>query len=370
MKYYLIAGEQSGDLHASNLVKTLRHQDAAASFRAVGGDLLKAANVDLAFHYKEMAVMGLVEVLRKLGTLKKYLAMCKSDIADFEPDVIIPVDFAGFNLRIARFSKALGIKVFYYISPKIWAWNESRIWKIKKYVDRMFVILPFEPEFYKKYDFLVNYVGNPVVDAVRNHKPDAQFLDRFKEYPQPLIAILPGSRMQEVAKMLPVMLEVAGQMSNYTFIIAGVKTLSRELYPTAEHIPDNVELFFDKTYDILAVSRAAIVTSGTATLETALWNVPQVMGYMTHPVTYLIGRPLVKIDMFSLVNLIMGKPLISELIQKNFNVQKVLSETLALLEDGPKRQDMLSGYSEMQEKLGTGSASDKTADLMIEYLKA
>ncbi len=367
MKYYLIAGERSGDLHGSNLIKALAEKDPNADFRFYGGDYMEAAGGELVKHYHDIAIMGLVEVLKNARKIKKYIRECKTDIVRYQPDAVILIDFAGFNMRIAKFAYEKKIKVFYYISPKVWAWNTSRAWKIKKYVDRMFVILPFEKAFYKKYDWDVDYIGNPVVDAVAGYMINESFGIQHKKNNVPIVAILPGSRMQEVNEMLPVMLEVIKKFPQYQFLVAGVSSLPEKIY---ENIyPDNVTVHIDKTYEILSVAKAAIITSGTATLETALWNVPQVVGYKTSWLTYAIGSRLVSIDYFSLVNLIANKNVVTELLQKKCNADTLSEEIRLLVEDEEKRNSIFEGYREVRKVLGKENVSDKAAGLMIYYLK-
>ena len=364
MKYYIIAGERSGDLHGSNLMKALAAKDAGAEFRFYGGDYMAAAGGKLVKHYHDIAIMGLVEVLKNLRKIKKYINECKTDIVSYRPDVLILIDFAGFNMRIAKFAKSKGLKVFYYITPKVWAWNTSRAWKIKRTVDHMFVILPFEKEFYKKFDWDVDYVGNPVVDAVKTYSLDQSFIDKLKIDDRPVISVLPGSRKQEVERMLPVMNEVMKHFTQYRFMVAGVSTLPPALY----QLPPNAELHIDKTYEILSISRAAIVTSGTATLETALWNIPQVVGYITGPLTYAIGSRLVSVKYFSLVNLIADRSIVTELLQSRCTSEAIIKELEQLVNDSPKRAEVLGGYREISATLGDSSVSEKTADLMINYI--
>jgi len=366
MKYYLIAGERSGDLHGSNLIKALAQHDDSAQFRAWGGDYMMAAGADLVVHYRDIALMGLLEVLKNLRILRNYLKQCRTDILNYRPDVVILIDFAGFNLKIAAFAKSKGFRVFYYISPKVWAWNTSRAWKIKKYVDRMFVILPFEKAFYKNFDWDVDYVGNPVADAVAGYRIDESFRRQYEKPDKPMIAILPGSRKQEVASMLPVMQDVTARFPEYQFLIAGVSSLPAEVYKNS--FRDNVTIHIDKTYEILSVAKAAIVTSGTATLETALWNVPQVVGYKTGRLTYAIGSRLVRITYFSLVNLIAGENVVTELLQDKCNVDTLSDEIKLLTENEGWRNRVLKGYQKVRNILGSDNASDKAARLMIGYL--
>ncbi len=370
MKYYIIAGEASGDLHASNLIKAIKKQDPAAQFRGYGGDLSKNAGLDLVQHYKEISFMGFYEVFRNLGTLRKSINNCKSDIASYKPDVVILVDFAGFNLRIAQFAKSIGIKTHYYISPKLWAWNASRVKKVKLYVDKMFCILPFETEFYAKYDVKVDYVGNPVVDAVLAHKANDNFRAENGLDERPIIAVLPGSRKQEIEHLLHFMVSIIPPfMQNYQFVIAGMNNLPQEYYEKFRR-HDTIRVVYNQTYDLLKQASVAIVTSGTATLETAMFNVPQVVCYRTSEITYAIARSFIKVKFISLVNLIANKLIVKELIQDEFNPSNLSAELKLLLFNEEYRNTVLKGYAEIQQVLGKESASDKTATLIIKYLKA
>ncbi|MEM1136729.1 MAG: lipid-A-disaccharide synthase, partial [Bacteroidota bacterium] len=284
MKYYLIAGEKSGDLHAANLIKHLKKYDNQAVFRGWGGEEMEAAGLDLVKHYKETAFMGFLEVFLNLHKISGFIKLCKKDIAAWQPDVVILVDYAGFNLRIARFAKGAGFTVYYYISPKLWAWGQKRALKIKKYVDRLFAIMYFEKEFYKKFDYNnVDYVGNPVLDAVSNFKPDKNFLEKNQLIQKPIIAILPGSRKQEVTNILHKTLALQKRFPTYQFVIAGVSQLPEAVYQSAKE--KNISVIFDQTYNLLSYAEAAIVTSGTATLETAMFYVPQVVVYQTSKIT-------------------------------------------------------------------------------------
>lgn len=370
MKYYIIAGEASGDLHASNLIKSIRQQDAAAEFRGYGGDLSEAAGLHLVQHYKEISFMGFYEVFRNLGTLRKSIKNCKTDIAQWKPDVVILVDFAGFNMRIAKFAKGINLKTYYYISPKIWAWNSGRVKGIKQYVDKMFCILPFETEFYNKYDYKVDYVGNPVVDAVLAHKANTNFRTENGLDERPIIAVLPGSRKQEIEHLLHFMVSIIPPfMQNYQFVIAGMSNLPQEYYEKFRR-HDTIRIVYDQTYDLLKQSSVAIVTSGTATLETAMFNVPQVVCYRTSEITYAIARSFIKVKFICLVNLIANKLIVKELIQDEFNPTNLSAELKLLLFDEQYRNNVLKGYAEIQQVLGTESASDKTAALIMKYLKA
>ena len=365
MNYYIIAGEASGDLHASNLMKELKVLDANAKFRCWGGDLMKAQGADLVKHYRELAFMGFTEVLMNLRTILSNIDFCKKDILEHKPDVLILVDYPGFNLRIAEFAKAEGIKVFYYISPQIWAWKQSRVHKIKRVVDKMFVILPFEKEFYQRFDYPVDFVGHPLLDAVVNYSNEPNTLSVTTD--KPIIALLPGRRKQEISAMLPLMLSMKKQYSNYQFVIAGAPSQPKEFYQTFIEDTD-VKIVFNQTYQLLQKAQVAMVTSGTATLETALFGVPEVVCYKGGAISFAIAKQLVKVKYISLVNLIMDKEIVKELIQNELNETNLKIELDKLL-NADSRNKMLSDYAELTTKLGGAGASKKTAGLMIDYLK-
>ncbi|MGB5666194.1 MAG: lipid-A-disaccharide synthase [Maribacter sp.] len=368
MKYYIIAGEASGDLHGSNLIKALREKDSKAEIRCWGGDLMQDAGGTLVKHYKEMAFMGFLEVIVNLGTVLRNIKFCKHDIANFNPDVLIFIDFSGFNLRIAEWAKQQKIKTNYYISPQIWASREGRINKIKRDIDTMLVILPFEKKFYeKKHGFPVHFVGHPLIDAIGNRNSldetsfrKANHLDNGKR----IIALLPGSRKQEVRKMLQTMLSVIDDFPEFNFVIAGAPSLDREFYHPFLSKP-NVGFVANKTYDLLNISHAALVTSGTATLETALFKIPQVVCYKANWLSYQIAKRIITLDYISLVNLIMDKEVVKELIQNNLNT-KNLKQELAKIIDGPARKSQLDAYNLLEEKLGGIGASEKAATLIVE----
>ncbi|MBX0292892.1 lipid-A-disaccharide synthase [Hymenobacter sp. HSC-4F20] len=368
MKYYLIAGERSGDFHAANLMRELRQQDAQAEFRCWGGDMMQAAGGELVHHYQEMAIMGFWEAATSILKFRGYLKECQRDLLAYKPDVLILVDYAGFNLRIAKFAKANGIKVFYYISPKIWAWNQGRVHQVKELVDKMFVILPFEQEFYQRFDYKVDYIGNPTADAVAEHPKSADFYERNNLDPlRPIIAVLPGSRKQEIEEMLYEMVAILPPFLNYQFIVAGVDNLDRNYYAHFER--NNVRILFDQTYDLLAHATAALVTSGTATLETALFDVPQVVCYRTSAVSYAIGKAVIKVPHISLVNLIAGREVVKELIQGDFNARNLVTELKKITDDQDFIAKQKTGYAEIREKLGQQRAAEKAAKLMVGYLK-
>jgi len=368
MKYYLIAGERSGDLHGANLIKGIKENDPQAQFRGWGGDMMQTNGMDLVTHYQETAFMGFLEVALNIHKISGFLKKCKGDILAHRPDVLILIDYPGFNLRIAAFAKTQGLKVFYYISPKVWAWNQKRAWKIKANVDHMFVIFPFEIDFYKKYDYHVDYVGNPLMDAIEDFKPDPDFkennhLDSIK----PIIALLPGSRRQEIIGMLDLMLTVQPHFPGYQFVIAGVKNLSADLYQKYLS-SQNAAIVFEATYDLLHVAEAALVTSGTATLETALLNVPEVVCYKTSGFSYAVAKRLIRVPFISLVNLIMGEEVVRELIQVELNKEQLVGELGAILIGGKKREEQLNNYTRLHQLVGGAGASERAGRLMVGYL--
>lgn len=362
MKLFLIAGEASGDLHGSNLIKALIQKDASIDLRFWGGDLMeKAASRKPEKHYKALAFMGFVEVVMHLGRIAQNFKKCKSDIQSYQPDALVLIDYPGFNLRMAKWAKTQGIKVYYYISPKVWAWKESRVHKIKKYVDTLFTIFPFETAFFRKFDIEVAYVGNPLVDAISDYRAtrDEGGLT-VKGVEKPIVAILPGSRRQEVRTKLPVMLEAAGRFPDYQFVIAGAPSLEPEFYEPFI-VGYDAKILFGKTYEILESAEAALVTSGTATLETALFRVPQVVCYIASPISYTIAKRLVKIKFISLVNLIFDREVVRELIQDACNVDQVAEELSYVLRGGKKRAQQEQDCATLIEMLGSGSASEKVA---------
>jgi len=367
MRYYLVAGEASGDLHGANLMRALKALDQQADFRYFGGDLMQAEGGRLVKHYADMAFMGFVEVIANLRTVLGNLKSCKQDILAYKPDVLVLIDFPGFNLKIAEFAKQQGIKVCYYISPKVWAWNQKRVLKIKRVVDHMFCILPFEVDFYKKWDMDVDYVGNPLLDAVAAFTPDANFKQNSLLTDKPIIALLPGSRKQEINYLLPLMVDMVKQFPGYQFVIAGAPSFNIAFYNQffTDGIP--IPVVFNNTYNLLSNARAAIVASGTATLETALFNVPQVVVYKGNAVTITIARILIKIGFISLVNLIMDRLVVKELIQGDYNAIDVKTELDNLLHDKAYRDTMLRNYDELDVRMGQPGASAKTAALIVKY---
>jgi len=367
MKYYIIAGEASGDLHGSNLIRALKDQDPGATIRCWGGDLMVAAGGTLVKHYKEMAFMGFSEVLANLKTIVHSLRFCKEDIRAFLPDVIVFIDFSGFNLRIAKWARAHHFRTNYYISPQIWASREGRIRRIKRDIDAMYVILPFEKDFYeKKYDFPVHFVGHPLIDALGDRQfPDADAFRKENDLlpNKEIIALLPGSRKQEVEKTLKVMLSVTDDFPAYQFVIAGAPSLDAEFYAPFLNNP-KVGFVKNKTYALLRNAHAALVTSGTATLETALLKIPQVVCYKGNWISYQIARRIITLDYISLVNLIMEREVVKELIQADLNPGNLKKELNVIL-SGPKRDAQLQAYDKLERKLGGKGASEKAAALII-----
>lgn len=365
MKYYIIAGEASGDLHGSNLMKALKQKDSNAEFRFWGGDLMAKQGGTLVKHYRDLAFMGFLEVAMNLRTILNNIKFCKEDIQNNKPDVLILIDYPGFNLRIAKFAKEQGIKVVYYISPQLWAWKEGRVEIIKKYVDEMMVILPFEEDFYKKHCVESHFVGHPLLDAISTLEDITT--ENFKREnglnEKEIIALLPGSRKQEVEKMLQIMLSVRPYFKEYQFVIAGAPSLPKEFYE--KYVDDNVHFVSNKTYDLLRCSKAALVTSGTATLETALLNVPEVVCYRGSKVSYAIAKRLVKnIKYISLVNLIMNREVVKELIQNDLNTNNLVDELKKILST-EKRFEVFRDYELLREKLGGKGASDHAADVIL-----
>ncbi len=376
MKYYIIAGEASGDLHASNLMKELKHFDSEAKFRIWGGDLMAQQGGQLVRHYRDTAYMGVWEVLINLKSILKNLHECREDILRYMPDVVILVDYPGFNLRIAKFASEHGLKVFYYISPKIWAWNKERVKRLRKYVDKMFTILPFETEFFAEYNVPVAYSGNPLLDAIHNrrYKDESKddFLNRHSLPDSPIVAVLAGSRRQEIDRLLPEMLAMKQHFPDHQFIIAGAPSFSEADYQ--KYLPEGcrVKVLFDETYALLQHARAAMVTSGTATLEAALLNCPQVVCYkmwggaFTH---FMAKKVIIQVPYISLVNLIVKRELVTELFQNEMTRENLKSELESLLFDASVRERMLNGYKELQNIMGEPGSSEKTARLMWESLQ-
>jgi lipid-A-disaccharide synthase len=365
MKYYIISGEASGDLHGSNLMKALFLEDKHAEIRFWGGDLMTAVGGTLVKHYKERAFMGFAEVITNLSTILGFIKFCKEDISKFNPDKIIFIDNSGFNLRIAKWAKAANFYTIYYISPQVWASRSGRVKAIKRDIDEMYVILPFVEDFYKKYNYKVTFVGHPLLDAIANREQvrELDFREEFQLGNKPIIALLPGSRKQEIKKLLAVMLKMADKFTDYQFVIAGAPSQDYEFYQQFI-AKENVKFVSNKTYDLLSISYAAIVTSGTATLETALFKVPEIVCYKTSWLSYQIGKRLIDLKYISLVNLIMNKEVVKELIQNDFN-EITLEKELHKILDEDNRTKMFLNYFDLEKKLGGKGASQKTAKLIV-----
>ncbi len=366
MKYYLIAGEASGDLHGANLMKAILRNDPQAEFRFWGGDKMKAVGGTLVKHYRDLAFMGIAEVIMNLRTIRKNFSFCKKELLGFSPDVVVLIDYPGFNLRMAEFAHKKGMKVVFYISPTIWAWKQSRVYKVKKYVDKMMVILPFEKEFYARFGYRADFIGHPLLDELADEKPVTrkEFLKINGLSDKPIVAVLPGSRTQEVKNILPKMLAVAPQFSGYQFVVAGVRSVTEATYQRVD-----APVVFDQVHALLRHAGAALVASGTATLETALFNVPQVVCYKTSPITYWVARLLVHIKFISLVNLILDKEVVKELIQQEFSEENISVELHGLLEDNNRRKQIAAEYALLRTKLGSSGASEKAAAVIDGFLK-
>lgn len=377
MRYYIIAGEASGDLHGSNLIKELKKLDQAATIRCWGGDLMQAAGAELVKHYRELAFMGFLEVVKNLGTILRNLKFCKEDILQFRPDTLILIDYPGFNLRIAEWAKKQGITVIYYISPQVWAWKENRVKKMKTCIDKMLVILPFEKDYYRnKWNWEVEYVGHPLVEvveerqsAVGNRESGSQTNSSLASGEKPIVALLPGSRKQEILKKLPVMLEACKYFPDLQFVVAKAPGQEDAFYDGLLQGYPNVSAVSGKTYTLLLQSDAALVTSGTATLETALFGVPEVVCYKGSNVSYQIAKRLIKVKYISLVNLIMDKLVVKELIQHDLTPENLRHELNELLHNPGRRQQLAADYKALKQLLGEGGhASAKAAASIVRFL--
>ena len=380
MQYYIIAGEASGDLHGSNLIKELRKLDAAAVIRCWGGDKMEAAGATLVKHYRDLAFMGFIEVIKNLRTIFRNIDFCKKDILENKPDVLVLIDYPGFNLRIAKWAKQQGIKIIYYISPQVWAWKENRVKGIKESVDKMLVILPFEKDFYKKWHYEVEYVGHPLVEVIEEFGiRNLELPDQNTATTSPnsqlqipnsgIVALLPGSRQQEILKKLPIMLEVAKYFPSYQFVVAKAPGLDENFYNELLAPYNNVSTVVNKTYELLAQSKAALVTSGTATLETALFAVPEVICYKGSSISYQIAKRLVKIKYIGLVNLIMDKEVVKELIQDDLTVENLKKELETLLNSKEKQEQLKNDYAALKNLLSQGGhASANAAKSIYNFL--
>ena len=373
MKYYIIAGEMSGDVHAAYLIKELKCADSAAEFRFWGGDNMIAQTDKNAVvkHIKDLAFMGFVEVAANIGTVLKNISLCKKDMLAWLPDAVILIDYPGFNLRMAKFAHRNGLKVFYYISPQVWAWKSGRIKSMKKNIDKLFVILPFEKEFYKRHDMDVEFFGHPLIDEIDEYESQSGLTNNLTRNlcaeERPLIALLPGSRKQEVKKIIPLYAEIADKFKQLDFAVAAVNTLDKELYRPMEG-KKNVKVIFNQTYQIFNKSWAALVASGTATLETALFDIPQIVCYKTNPLSYWIAKNLAHVKWISLVNIILNKYAIEELLQKNFNKEKIEEGLRKIVYNEDYRKYVRMVYSELRDKLGNKGASEKVAKRIVAYM--
>lgn len=367
MKLYFIAGEASGDLHTANLVKAMRSKRQDLELRGWGGDLMQEAGVSIVKHYRELAFMGFFEVVANLRTILRNIKSCKEDISAFRPDAVILIDYPGFNMRIAAWCREQGIPVIYYISPQVWAWKENRVKKIRRDVDELFVILPFEAAFYRKHGIEAHFVGHPLLDVVDQYASDtSQLREELGIQPgEKVIALLPGSRKQEISTMLPVMLQVAEKFSAYRFIIAGAPGQDLDFYTSIEGVTEK-NLVFGKTYALFALAEAGLVTSGTATLEAALHGMPQAVCYKGNAISYHIAKRLVKVNYISLVNLVMDREVVREMIQSEMNTKELTAELKRLLENEEYRNALLKDYKTLREKLGGSGASERAATGMLE----
>jgi len=366
MKYYIIAGEASGDLHGSNLIKEINKLDSEADTRCWGGDKMQATGATLVRHYKDLAFMGFAEVIKNLPVILKNFRFCKEDIWAFNPDAVILIDYPGFNLRMAKWTKQNGFKTIFYISPQVWAWKESRVKAIKKYVDKMIVILPFEKQFYKTWNYDVEYVGHPLAEVIENFKAANPGIGQSSN----IIALLPGSRRQEIATKLPLMLEASKNFADYSFIVAKAPSVEDEFYERFLSAYSNVKVVANDTYSLLMKARAALVTSGTATLETALFGVPEIVCYKAGTISYQIARRLVKLKYICLVNLIMNKEVVKELIQDELTPQNITRELKQILSDTLKRERIQFDYTQLKKLLSEGgNASANAAKSIYDFVK-
>jgi lipid-A-disaccharide synthase len=363
-KIYIISGERSGDMHAANLVAAMKSQDPLLQFRGMGGSYSKEVGVELALDYQDVALMGFIEVVFGFRKVLKYLNWIKKDLEAYRPDALILVDFGGFNMKIASYAKGLGIPVHYYIPPKVWAWNQKRAFSLKKYTDQVYSILPFEPAFFEKFGMEVQYVGNPLLDEIKKFKAHDFFYQKNELSYRPIIALLPGSRTQEVKGMLAKMIALVPDFPQAQFVVAGVDSLPAAVYELA--LAQGIQVIYNQTYDLLSHASAAVVTSGTATLETALFKVPQVVVYSTSWVSYQIGKRLIRVPYISLPNLIADRRVVRELIQDDFSLLNLREELNSLLSDAGYRQEMQAGYDLIRERIGEQQASVQVAHLILE----
>ncbi len=372
MRYYFIVGEASGDMHAANLIKELKVVDNEAVVRGWGGDKMQSQGLTLVKHYRDHSFMGIGRVIKNIFKIFANFRDCKKDILEFAPDVLILVDYSGFNLRMAKWAKSQNLKVFYYISPQIWATRANRVHKIKKYVDEMLVILPFEADFYQKYEYKAHFVGHPLLDELDKFQPNPDFLQAHKLTDKAIIALLAGSRKQEIEAILPVMLQIVGEFPQFQFVIAAAPAQSLEYYQTiidnSNRLYPNLQIVENQTYNLLAVSKLALVASGTATLETALLGVPQVVCYRTSPFLFWLVKKIIKVKYIALVNLILDKPAVCELIQNDLNPQRLKIEVENLLNNEDKKGALQQNYTQLKTALGEGGASARAANLIKNLL--
>lgn len=368
MKYYIIAGEASGDMHGANLIKAIKEKDQQAFFRVWGGDRMANAGGELVRHIRDLSFMGFKEVLMNLYKIIANIRFCKQDIRQYSPDVVILIDYPGFNLRIAKAAKQAGFKVIYYISPQVWAWKESRVKGIKKWVDQMLVILPFEQKFYEARGVKAHFVGHPLIDVVDHYKVSPDFLKQNNLEGKPLIAMVPGSRKQEIAQMLPEMLKVVPHFAEYEFVIGGAPGVEEAFYQKwLQEL--KIPVVFNQTYDLFSYAKAGMVTSGTATLEAALFQMPEVVCYKGSKISYWIARKLVNVKHIALVNIIMDQTIVEELIQDDMNEDYLVHELYNLVEDKTRKSSIFNYYSELRSALGSGGASKNAANEIIKFMK-
>ena len=377
MKYYIISGEASGDMHGANLIKSLKTQDPQADFRCWGGDLMQAQGATVVKHYKDLAFMGFAEVVMHLGTILSNFRFCRKDMDAYRPDMVILIDYPGFNMPMARYAHKKGYKVFYYIAPQVWAWRTGRIKKLKKYTDAVYTLMPFERRFYESYHAEALYEGNPLVDSILAYRPDEDFIAKFKEEAdakgdeRKLVVILPGSRKQEIKRIFPMMLEVASRQPQFRYVVAGTKNLPDAMYREYLAAYPDIELVYGHTYDLFTMAWAGLVKSGTSTLEAALFGVPEVVCYKTSALTYYLGRLFVNksVRFISLVNLIMDRPVVVELLQKDFTVNRLLWEIRKIASNTEERRNQLRDFAELKQVMGNGGTSDRVAASIISEFK-
>jgi lipid-A-disaccharide synthase len=369
VRYYLIAGEASGDMHGANLIKALKKKDPDSEFRVWGGEQMAEAGGDLVAHYREMAFMGFTEVVANMKTIFRYIRACKADLKATKPDVLILIDYPGFNLRIASYAKQLGLRVVYYISPQVWAWKASRVKQIRQSVDQMLVILPFEPDFYQKYNYPVTFVGHPLLDTVQAFQPVEDFVQHYKLSPKPIIALTPGSRKQEIATMLPPMITAARAYPEYQAVIAGAPGIEEDFYHRFIPRDQEVSTVHGASYSLMTYAKAGLVTSGTASLEAAIFGLPEVVCYKGGWISYWIARQLVNIPYIALPNLVLNREAVTELIQGDYNADNLVKELGKILEDSSERRQQLDDFKELRDLLGQEGASDRAAEAIHSAMK-